>query len=537
MSPRVIRALAGAGLIAGTAVAIAVPAGPAVATNTFTLITTPSGTTSVRANPAGGTQFTVKGQTSPDVTSVDVVCTYLSPGPAPRAYVFASTVPVTSGTFTGTATYSTLPLPPVGCRLRAVPSGVDPTNPNTYLGSYAGPVLHTDVLIVVADSGTPFGFQANVGDGDGTLAVLDAAECGVQRLATDPTTSFTPGHSMLTCILGLSGPDLAGTASAITVSGHGAYLPGAVHGYLNGALNRSLPQSALAVHMKVAGNGDVTITESALLMRCSGINPDTFPPTAASCTSLVSAGVEFDRVSTFFRAGHQVRIRDTFTSTDSLHHPVTVQYLSKYSPPATGELGFLFPGHGSQFQPEPLSATVTGLGSKAGTMFVRSDRHAAVDDANADTRGLTWSQPPAKITFDNTDAGILALPYSLSVPASGRAFVGFADSEGVLTSDAKKLAAAAVGDMVEPPIITSPHDGATVPGTTTAVAGKVDAGANGLPTKVTVNGHRARLGATSLTHGQWSVTFSEPLGKHKLTVVATDRAGNTAARSITVRNK
>lgn len=536
MSPRVIAALASAGLIAGAAVAIAVPAGPAVAANTFTLITTPSGPTSVRANPAPGTQFPVKGQTSPDVTSVNIVCTYQSPGSAPGAYVFASNVPVTSGTFTGTATYSTFPLPPVGCRLRAVPSGVNPTNPSTYLGSYAGPALHTDVLLVVVDSGTPFGFQAVLGAGDGALTILDAAECGVQRLTTDPTTNFTLGHFMPTCSLSLSGPNLAGTASAITVSGHGAYLPGAVHGYLNGALNLNLPPVELAVHMKIASNGDVTITESAPLKRCAGTDPDTFPPTTISCTSLVSAGVEFDRVSTFFRAGHQVQTRDTFTSTDSQRHPLTVEYLSKYGPPATGELGFVFPGHGSQFQPEALSASVTGLGSRAGTMFVRSDLHAATDDANADTRGLTWSEPPAKIKFDDSDPGTLAMPFSLTVPASGRAFIGFADSQGVLTADVKKLAAAAVGDMVVPPKITSPHDGGTVHGTSTQVEGTVDAGANGLPTKVTVNGHRARLGANSLTHGSWSVTFDESLGKHTLTVVATDRAGNTAKRSITIRN-
>jgi hypothetical protein len=128
-------------------------------------------------------------------------------------------------------------------------------------------------------------------------------------------------------------------------------------------------------------------------------------------------------------------------------------------------------------------------------------------------------------------------PYTLSVPASGQRFLGFADSEGVLTAAAESLATAAVHDMVAAPIITSPHNGATVHGKTTKVAGKVVAGANGLPTKVTVNGHRARLGANSLVHGSWSVKFTESIGKHRLTVVATDRAGNTASRSITVHNK
>jgi hypothetical protein len=39
------------------------------------------------------------------------------------------------------------------------------------------------------------------------------------------------------------------------------------------------------------------------------------------------------------------------------------------------------------------------------------------------------------------------MPYALSVPAHGSATLGFAESEALLTADAKKLAALAEGDL------------------------------------------------------------------------------------------
>lgn len=534
MTLRRMHALVVAGLGAGLAVAAAIPAGAVPGPGTWTKITTPSGAaTSVRATD-GGT-FSVKGQTSLDVTAVDIVCIRQPRGAAPQSYTFASAVPVSSGNFSGTATYATNPiLAGPTCRLRAVPSGTPTTDPNTYLGSYAGPILHTDYLTQFQDGSVTYGYLLTGGDGDGALGFEDAARCGTLLLATEPATTTTVAANMPGCAFAVPGLNQAQTDSAITVSGHPAYLPGTVHAYLNGSLGLGLPQSPLAVHMKIAGNGDITITESGPLVRCSAA--DTFPPTPTSCPALVPAGVNFERVSTFFRDGHQVQVRDVFGSADSQAHTVKLEYLFHFVAPATGALGFSFPGHGSAFHAPALGAKISGLPAKAGTVLVRSDLDASSDDALADTRGLTWSQPPAKISFDGTTPGSFVMPYRLTVHASGETFLGFADSEGVLTSDVTKLASAAAGAMVAKPIISSPHNGATVHGRTTKVKGKVDAGANGLPTKVTVNGHKARLGATSLVHGAWSVKFSEAPGTHTLTVVATDRAGNTASSSVKIRN-
>jgi hypothetical protein len=128
------------------------------------------------------------------------------------------------------------------------------------------------------------------------------------------------------------------------------------------------------------------------------------------------------------------------------------------------------------------------------------------------------------------------MAYSVKVPAGGKGFLGFAVSERWSTSDVKQLASTAVADMVNPPSISSPHHRATIHGHSTTVKGSLSAGANGLPTKVSVNGNPAHITRTGSTTATYTVTFSESTGKHTLTVTATDSVGNSARSSTSVKN-
>jgi hypothetical protein len=125
----------------------------------------------------------------------------------------------------------------------------------------------------------------------------------------------------------------------------------------------------------------------------------------------------------------------------------------------------------------------------------------------------------------------------LTVPAGRTAFLRFAVSDGNTTSAVKSLAAQAISEMVVAPTIRSPKPGAVIHGHLTTVKGSVFRGANGLPTSVKVNGHAAKLTRVSTTRDTYAVTFSETFGRHKLTVVARDLAGNTKSRSVRVTNK
>jgi hypothetical protein len=533
MFTRSIRLSAASAVAAGTLLAGA-GAASAVGPGTFTRITDPGGTTTFKFDGRHPTNnhFTVSGVASNDVTSVDIEC-ILTVDTGRSIQLLATGVPVTSEAF---STIATVPYLNVGCRLRAIPSGVDAAS--DYLGSYAGPILYMNGATYDTAGSTTYGYTAQGDEGDGSAEAQDAAQCGPALSVTiEPPGMDLVGTHSQDCAFRLPSGNVtsgASTASAIKVGGHNAYLPFSVHSFLIGGQGLSLPQPALATSLTRSANGDVTVTESAPLKRCSV--DDTYPPTSTSCPNLVNTGVTFARTLNLFRGDHQIRVRDAFTSTDGLAHTMNLQYQAGVPPPDTGAVGYTFPGGTSTFHKVAPNQVVTGLGTKAGTMFARSDLYSVEGDPQADTLGLTWSRAPQKVLFSAGGTTLFALPYALNVPANGTARLGFAYSKRVETTDAKTLAAIAVNEMVNPPTISSPANGAVITGHTTTVKGSVTLGANGLPTSVVVNGHAAQLTKVSATQETYSVSFSEPFGKHTINVTAKDVAGNTRSKSISVSN-
>jgi hypothetical protein len=529
-------------LLAGAAnAAVAAPApasGP-----TYTKITTPSSNLIFRYNgkvaPDANT-FTVAGQASTDIDTVDIDCIF-SPDTGPEIATLASSVPVSgSGTFSTIASFENsgigLTIP---CRLRAVPSTM--VNPaSSYLGSFAGPILRTNGAFLYKHGSTVYDFVGTGEQGDAVGEITSAGFCGTAGVATIQVPEMrVDGTGTLACAFALPGNNVTKggnpTGSAVQVDGHNAYLPAAVNTYLDSEQSLGLTPQALSVSVfRPDKTGDITITESAPLMRCSPA--DTYPPTTGSCSSLATTGVTFTRVSEIFRGAHQVKVRDTYSANGGAH-TVSLQYDGELENPGTGAPGYVFPGGSSHFHGEGLGATVTGLGTKAGTVLMRTDRFAASDDVDASTLGLTWSRAPKKVQFDGTLPDYYAMPYSLSIPAHRARYLGFAYSGELRTIDTKHLAALALADMMNAPAIGSPASGSHITGHKTTVKGSVRLGANGLPTKVAVNGHTASLNVNSKqTEATYSATFSEPFGKHTIKVVASDSAGNTRSASIKVKN-
>lgn len=536
MQARGTRIFAAAAVAACLATAAAATPSAAVGPGTFTRITTPTGpSTTFKTFGPGSNQFVVSGQASADVTSVDIICIVGAPDHSLETHYMDTAVPVSGGIFSAVAVYSSL-TPPPPCRLRAIPAGVDATT--DYLGSFSGPILYTDSLVPITNGATQYSFQSSAEEGDGVGLLDDAGFCGIGFLTTVQTPAMqAEGLTKAECLFFLPGRSLApaATASAIHVTGHNAYLPSAVHNDLINLLGLALPQPALTASKSVAANGDMTITESAVLMRCSV--SDAYPPTHTTCPTLVSTGVRFTRVTTFMRAGHQYRVRDTYTSTDGVAHTLGLEYQNSLSAPDTGMTGFTFPGHSATFAAAHPNQVVTGLGTVAASTFIRSDIFADEGETAADTAALTWSRAPASMTFSPGSAYAFNMRYALTVPAAGTVALGFADSQRVLTTDTKSLATLAAADMMNAPTITSPANNAVLPTTSTTIKGGLTAGANGLPTSVGVNGHVAVITKTSATTGTYAVTFTEPAGKHTITTTAHDAAGNIRTASITVTNK
>jgi hypothetical protein len=490
--------------------ALQVPADGAGAT--LTRITSPSGG-STFLDRGGSPTMKVSGTTSSDVTTVNVYCVGGSGATVVTTSV-ATSVPVTAGAFSVTAPVPHATFSPV-CRLRAVPQGTDIHQP---LSAFSGPVVHLDRLQRLTLGAATFDFDLTAGSGAGAMEVHSAGDCGNAMLGVVPDDQSTP-FEFGGCVASLGPPTVAGSAPPLRVDGHLAQLPFSV---------LDADASALRLTVHTAKTGRVTWTESAPLVRCSG---------TGSCGTPTPTGVTFVRSGTFSADGHQIALRDSFTSTDGAKHRVQAVYGMGWNSPPTGALGFAFPGHGGGFHGSTAGQVVTGFTKRAATFVVRSDRFAGEGDPMAATRAVTWSRPPSRIAFATDDGSLFGMSYSLQVPKKGSVRLGFTDSDALRTSSARAMGARAVADVMRKPTITSPADGAVVVGRKTVVKGVVRAGVNGLPVSVKVNGHPATITATSGNRATYRVVFHEPGGKHTLTTVAKDAGGNARSASITVRNK
>lgn len=495
------------------------PAQAAPGAGTWTSITSPRDGAAFLTRIGHQQQMTITGTTSADVSTVTVYCLSGS-GSSVDATTVATSVPVGSGAFSATVPVPTKPDVPQ-CRLRALPQGVAPQT--TYLASYRGPVVDLDTAEV---SGTDFSLSAATGDGVLVASSLGSCSTGSLGFTDGQQRLIGGGHA---CVLSL-GQDAAGTHAAVRVDGHETLPASQAAGYT------LAPSRPLRATFHVTTSGLVRWTDVESLDRCAG-GDASYPP--SSGCQLVPSGVEVRQSSTFLRSGHQVSVRTELRSTDGHRHDVRIAYTSFVGSQAgdAAQLGVRFPGE-KAFRAPTEGRTVTALGRGAGTMLVRTDRLASADDPLIQTRALTWSRAPSRIAFSPTDASRFEMDYRLVVPGGGRAHLGFADSQGVTTAQAARTAAQGETDMVPAPRITSPKKGAVVAGRTTKVTGVVSLGANGLPTRVSVEGHAARLKPNKAgTKATFSVTFAESLGKHTLKVLVVDAAGNRRTTTTTVTNR
>jgi hypothetical protein len=450
MNVRIIRLTAAVTLTIFGSVAVPRAASAADGTFAWTKITTPAATFTYNFDASAGAvnHLDVSGTAiqSADVTTLNIVCVIGSFGGTGLTQIpLATNVPVVNGTFHVTAT---LPGAPGICRLRALPTNLDPSNP--YLGSFAGPLMYTYSFDRVKDGNKTVAFAAENAVGTGAAIAGDPSVCGVAALGTVVLPEVQQrGPAAQMCYLGLhhfaiNGTDTP-TASGIRVDGNNAYLPGSVFSYLRDAGHLGLALNQPAVTVSFSRNsvtGVMTVTSSARLWRCSGSN--LYPPTAESCPSVVNTGVTFKQVLEIVQGAHQVILRHSYVSNDGQAHIVRAQYQNVVARGSYGAPGYIYPQHSSSFRRASFEKVVTGFGTGAGTVYVRSDIFATSDDPQADTQALTWSRPPAAIRFDHQSVALFAMRYTFHVPTTGAAKIAFALSEAPTTAAAKTLAAKAV---------------------------------------------------------------------------------------------
>jgi hypothetical protein len=516
---RVLAAAAVGCLAVGLAAQL--PAYAAPGAGTWTRISSPAEGRSFLSESGHEGQMTIKGTTSADVTQVNVYCLRGS-GSSVDATTLAPSVPVSSGAFATTVPVPTGVLEP-RCRMRALPSVV--STQDAYLASYAGPAVNFDTWRYLSSQDT---VQLRASTGSGTMVAAGMGICNASLLATVLADASVQGGSD-GCLYALRDPGVGATHSSVRVDGHQAYTTSA-------ALSHGLTPTSLATRsFRLLRSGGLRWTEVMPVDRCA--SDAAFPPNVGSCPTLVSSGISIRQVSTYLPDGQQVRMRARLRSVDGRRHAVRLDYQNTVYGLAEGVIGYRFPGQGA-FHAAAKGQSVSKLGHGSGTMLVRNDRFATVDDPAVATRAMTWSRTPTALRFSATDPDTFALTYRLMVPKGGASFLGFADSDSPLTGRAVALGRQGEADMMTAPRIVSPARGAVVRGRTTKVTGVVKAGANGLPTSVMVNGHAAKLRPShNGAKARFTVTFTESLGKHRLKAVAKDAAGNTRKSSVRVTNK
>lgn len=513
-----IRRVAALGGSAVLALTLPVGAAPASADDTTTHITSPS---SPRTVLVDGTtpELTISGSASVAITHVDIYCTRGTDVPQVSKLI-APDVPTNLGSFSVKT-----PLPDLGaagpvCRLQALPASTQPDAGATT--AYTGPLLYVDTVTRTTVGPDTVDFRLTAGNGGGQMSAKSAGKCGDASLAP-----LLPGLGAAQEAAGCVG-SLGGTSGSLRVDGHPGLLPLAVSAFTDDT-------SVLTASFHAARTGRLTWTESAPVMRCPGT--DVYPPPSpAQCGHVVPTGVRYQRQGTLDVSG-QVRLRDSFVSTNGARHRLRVSYGMESTPPSTGSLGFAFPGRAGGFHGSQTGQVVTGLPARAATILVRTDRFSSEGDPQAATRAITYSRPPARLAFSGVDPTAFGMHYALTVPKNASTRLGFTDSVAIRTTVARALGRRAADAMMPSPRITSPSNGAVLPGKKTVVKGVVRAGANGLPLSVTVNGHRATLTPTGAGRATFKAVFDESLGKHTLTAVARDAGGNKRSTSITVRNK
>ena len=513
-TPRRLLATA-TGACVALALAAQLPASAATGPGTHTRVTSPANGAAFLSHIGHEGHLTIKGKASADVSLVNVYCLNGS-GSTASAITVATAVPVTSGSFS-----STVPVPGAvpgpQCRLRALPDGVNPQA--AYVSSYAGPVVNFDAW---QSFGTDF--QLTAGAGSTVATAASVGSCSTDALLPVAADQTAPGGSV-GCMLSLA-TDASGSRAGVVVDGHPAIPPADTSRF------GLTPRSTVHATFHLTKTGGLRWTDTEALDRCP--TAATFPP-PTSCT-LKATGVEVRQVATLLQGG-QVRIRSEFRSVDGRRHTLRIAYSNIIPPLVDGGLGLRFPGQ-KAFHAATAGAKVTHLGHGAGTMLARTNRFGDEGDPAVATRALSWSRPPSRIAFAPASASAFELDYRLTVPKGGSVHLGFADSINPLTHRARALGVKAERDMMPAPVIVDPRDGAVLPGTKTAVAGFVYAGANGLPVSVKVNGHRVKLkAARNGARASFAYSFTQSPGKHTITVEAKDVAGLTRSTSVKVRNR
>jgi hypothetical protein len=318
------------------------------------------------------------------------------------------------------------------------------------------------------------------------------------------------------------------TRSDLQVDGADAFLPGNIASLFAGA--ESLPGfPVLSDNYSIEpGTGNLVLEEGQSVVRCSP--GGAFPPTAATCTSLVPTGIQAYLKITQTASGRVSSVIQYFEAADGHPHQIDVLDDNEFFTPREDGLIY-FPWLTPGFQGWGTAGQVlAGPPASPSTFYVKATGSEGVAGA------VTLASAPENITVvgttdNSSETSRLNLHYRRTVPAGQYVALGFSYANGFALSEVEANAAAAQAGYVPHVAISTPASATTTSQSTVTLSGTAG-DASGLAS-VTVAGQRAALNSS----GAWSATVSLNPGQNTITAGAANIFGNTASAQVTITYK
>jgi hypothetical protein len=421
------------------------------------------------------------------------------------------------------------------CVLRAVPTGDTTDYPPGVASPFTGPTLAVDQ---VTDTDTPGGhleyYYLYDSQSKGAFDYSSLGNCTIaDSYLYDPVTFASTTLDFCDAWFNAeNGENQSGFAtpwrSELQVDGVNAYLPGDFTS-LTGMPTPSQGFPSLTYSYSIdPATGDLALNETDQAVECSP-DPEIFPPTAKSCSTLVPAGIEIRQHIVQTDSGLVASVTQYFSSTDGLSHGVALLEDNQFNQPNfDGRLNFPWTGMGLTAYTTPGAVIVPPGSAGPGSFFVQGSQSAGSASAQG---AVTFSNAPSSETIVGTTSANFSwvdLEYLRTVPATGSVPLGFTYSNGFSAGAVASEAAAAQTAFFPSVSITSPKAGAVNLNGRVVVSGRAS-DANGLAS-LTVDGHAA----TVSPGGSWSTTMALHQGANSITAVATNIFGNAATANASV---
>jgi hypothetical protein len=524
-------------LLSASALALmCLPAAQAAATEVeasqITSPADPSFTLDNQTLSGGGASITIAGTTTGG-GEVDIRCYY-----SVTYTTVTSKVPVVSQAFSVSVEPKSIPKRP--CVLRAVPTGF--ASPLPTPDPFQGPRIAGSKLEVTTNESTKlvddYALISNTLAAD--LEYFSAGQCGLQSLLYAPT-SFAQSSFLFYCNAAFYAEDGAETAADLQVDGANAFAPAAAR-YLEGTLNEekikkggSAGPYAGAAPLSMTQTFDektgmATVHETDPIVKCAPAT--TYPPTAATCSNFVSAGVQLERSWQATDENHIALMTDTWRSTDGAPHGLSARYYQEFVNAKAPGGAYEFPGT-STFVPA-LKGQQQALPAGTGPVFYKTLSTAPeVGDGETPQGAIVYDSAPTEpLTFyhgtNETNYNWFEMPYQHTIPAGGSYTLRMGFVQGYGLPEVRSLAEGVQAGYLPSVAISAPGNGTVTASPTVTVSGTASDGV-GL-SSLTVNGQAVSVAA----NGTWSTTVALSTGANTITATATNASGLTKSSAVTV---